>query len=178
MKVLDESGGAFRGSGKILKLVRAILALAIVLAPLAAVGQSLTDGERASLQAQKAALFQKTLSNPDNLDAAFAYADVAVRLGDYEAAVGTLERMLLFNPNLAQLQLDLGALYFRMGSYDLARAYLDKAAATNPSPEDRRAHRRISGARSMPLNRGIIFPDTCSAAANTNRMRISRRARR
>jgi hypothetical protein len=35
------------------------------------------------------------------------------------------------------VQLELGALYFKMGSYELARDYFDKAAAANPPPEVR-----------------------------------------
>jgi hypothetical protein len=45
--------------------------------------------------------------------------------------------MLLFNPDLPRVQLELGALYFRMGSYDIARDYFNKAAAGNPPPEVR-----------------------------------------
>jgi tetratricopeptide (TPR) repeat protein len=93
--------------------------------------------ERAQLEAKKAALFQQTLRDPANLDVAFAYADVAAKLGDYEAAVSALERMLLFNPNLPRVQLEIGALYFRMGSYDISRSYFEKAAAANPPPEVR-----------------------------------------
>ena len=97
--------------------------------------QELSATERAQLQAQKEALFQKSLRDPANLDTAFAYADVAAKLGDNEAAVSALERMLLFNPNLPRVQLELGALYFRMGSYDSARTYFERAAAANP-PDD------------------------------------------
>jgi tetratricopeptide (TPR) repeat protein len=74
------------------------------------------------------------LRRPDNLDVGFAYAEVAAQLGDYEAAVSALGRMLLFNPNLPRVQLKLGALYFWMGSFDLARAYFDKTAAANLPP--------------------------------------------
>ncbi len=97
--------------------------------------QELSATERAQLQAQKEALFQKSLRDPANLDTAFAYADVSAKLGDNEAAVSALERMLLFNPNLPRVQLELGALYFRMGSYDSARTYFERAAAANP-PDD------------------------------------------
>jgi hypothetical protein len=75
------------------------------------------------------------LANPANLDATFAYADVAAQLGDNEAAISALERMLLFNPDLPRVDLELGALYFRMGSFDVAKTYFDKAAAGNPPPE-------------------------------------------
>jgi hypothetical protein len=104
-----------------------------VLAP-AAVAQPLVGNEQGPLEARKEALFQEMLRNPANLDVTFAYADVAARLGDYEAAVSTLERMLLFNPNLPRVDLELGALYFRMGSFSVARDYFDKAAAATPPP--------------------------------------------
>jgi len=97
--------------------------------------QQLSPAERAQLQAQKDALFQRSLRDPGNLDVAFAYADAAAKLGDNEAAVSALERMLLFNPNLPRVQLELGALYFRMGSYDIARTYFERAGAANP-PDD------------------------------------------
>lgn len=115
------------------------LALLALLAGLlvngAAWAQEPLPGDRAALQARKEALFQQMLSQPANLDIAFAYANVSAKLGDNEAAVSALERMLLFNPNLPRVQLELGALYFRMGSYDIARTYFDKALAANPPPE-------------------------------------------
>src|SRR5437667_343762 len=103
----------------------------------AAVAQDLSADERARLEAKKAALFQEMLRNPANLDATFAYAEAAAKLGDNEAAVSAFERMLLFNPNLPRVDLELGTLYFRMGSFEIARSYFAKAAAANPSPEVR-----------------------------------------
>src|SRR5258708_10492841 len=93
----------------------------------------------AALTAQKNALFQQMLREPANLSVTFAYADISTRLGDNEAAVSALERLLLFNPNLPRLDLELGVLYYRMGSFEAARSYLQKAAALNPPP-DVRAH--------------------------------------
>jgi hypothetical protein len=117
---------------RILRVIYSIITIAILGAPAGAAGQ-----ETGSLEAQKEALFQQMLRNPADLDVTFAYADLAARLGDYEGAVSALERMLLFNPDLPRVQLELGALYFRMGSYDIARDYFDKAAAGNPPPEVR-----------------------------------------
>ncbi len=96
---------------------------------------TLTPAEQAQLQEQKQALFQQMLNNPANLDVAFSYADVSARLGDNEAAVAALERMLLFNPNLPRVDLELGVLYFRMGSFEVARTYFQKALAANPPDE-------------------------------------------
>jgi Tetratricopeptide repeat len=93
--------------------------------------------ETVSLQAKKEALFQQMLREPANLDVILAYAEVSAELGDNEAAVSAFERLLLFNPNLPRANLELGALYFRMGSFEMARTYFEKAIAGNPSPEVR-----------------------------------------
>jgi hypothetical protein len=113
-------------------ILRWVIAAAILFLPAGAAAQATAAGETASLEVQKEALFQQMLRDPSNLDVAFEYADVSRRLGDYEAAVSTLDRMLLFNPDLPRVQADLGELYFRMGSFELARTYLQKAAAANP----------------------------------------------
>ena len=116
-----------------------LASLAVVLGLLCgtAAAQTVASGQRTQLETQKEALFQRMLRDPSNLDIAFAYADVAAKLGDNEAAVSALERMLLFNPNLPRVQLEIGALYYRMGSYEIARAYFERAAAANPPAEVR-----------------------------------------
>jgi hypothetical protein len=114
-----------------------LLILVGVLVPQMAAGQVLSADQRSRLEAQQDTLFRQMLRNPADLDATFAYADVSARLGDYEAAVSALDRMLLFNPDLPRVQLEIGALYFRMGSYDLARVYFLRAAGAHPPPEVR-----------------------------------------
>lgn len=69
------------------------------------------------------AAFKAMLSDPGNLDKTFAFASEAIKAGDLEGAVAALERMLFINPNLPRIQLELGALYFRLGSFEAARAY-------------------------------------------------------
>src|SRR5262249_41208183 len=92
-------GRANRLLRSLAKSATAVLAaLWLVTAPLAAAGPPSAD--QAALEAKKKTLFQQMLADPANLDIAFAYADVAAQLGDNEGAVATLERMLLFNPNL------------------------------------------------------------------------------
>ena len=122
-------------AGDLMRRLRDLLPAALVVAGLVGgpvYAQELSPADRAQLQAKKEQLFQQSLRDPGNLDITFAYADAAAKLGDNEAAVSALERMLLFNPNLPRVQLELGALYFRMGSYDSARTYFERAAAANP----------------------------------------------
>jgi hypothetical protein len=107
---------------------------ALLLSAFATAAQA-ADTDHTALEAQRDRLFQQMLQNPGNLDVTFAYADASAKLGDNEAAISALERMLLFNPNLPRVDLELGALYFRLGSFDVARTYFDKAAAANPPPD-------------------------------------------
>jgi hypothetical protein len=75
-------------------------------------------------------LFQQMLRNPKNLDVTFAYVKVAADNGDYEAAIGALERVLFYQPGLARVKYELGSLYFRLGSYEMARRYFREALAS------------------------------------------------
>jgi Tetratricopeptide repeat len=137
VSALHKTKGAALHLAAISALLWGIFGFASPVVPPAAAAQPAAADDTGVLEARKEALFQEMLRNPANLDVTFAYADVAARLGDYEAAVSALERMLLFNPNLPRVDLELGALYFRMGSYSVARDYFDKAAAASPPPEVR-----------------------------------------
>jgi hypothetical protein len=87
-------------------------------------------------------LFQQMYKSPSNLDVSFKFAEQAVARGDYEAAIGALERMLFFNPNLPRVKLELGVLYFKLGSFELARGYLQDAIKGADVPDDIRAQVR------------------------------------
>jgi hypothetical protein len=138
VNAVKRNTGATLASGRLWRVVCGFFALALVVTPLERAGAGEMSGQdKAALEARKEALFQQMFRDPANLDVTFAYADVSARLGDYEAAVSALERMLLFNPDLPRVQLELGALYYRMGSYELARDYFEKAAAANAPPEVR-----------------------------------------
>lgn len=83
--------------------------------------------------------FKESLARPADLDAAFKFAEAANAVGEYEAAIGALERMLFFNPNLARVRLELGVLYFRLGSYGQAQSYFKTALEQPGAPEDVKA---------------------------------------
>ena len=81
-------------------------------------------------------LFKRLLIKPDDLDAGFRYAEIETQLGDYEAAIGALERMLYYNPNLPRVKLQLGVLYFHLRSYEMARNYFDAVLNAPDTPSD------------------------------------------
>jgi tetratricopeptide (TPR) repeat protein len=83
-------------------------------------------------------LFKRLLVKPDDLDAGFRYAELETDLGDYEAAIGALERMLYYNPNLLRVKLQLGVLYFHLHSYEMARSYFNAVLASKDLPDDAR----------------------------------------
>jgi hypothetical protein len=84
------------------------------------------------IEARREALLKQMLARPNDLDLAFEYATLSAQAGDYEGAISTLERMLIYAPSTPRLQLELGILYYRLGAYDVARSYFEQALA-NPS---------------------------------------------
>ncbi|MBI5311721.1 MAG: hypothetical protein HZB28_01015 [Methylocystis sp.] len=67
--------------------------------------------------------------NPTDYDATYRYVLLSTELRDYEAGIGALERMLMFNPNLSRARKELGFLYARLGAYELSAQHLRNALA-------------------------------------------------
>jgi hypothetical protein len=108
-------------------------------------------------------LFQKMLQNPKDLAVTFAYVQVAKANGDYEAAIGALERVLFFQPGLARVKYELGALYFRLGSYEMARRYFHEALACadlDPETKSRIEASLPDAEKQMQQNRFSGFANT------------------
>lgn len=109
-----------------------IICGALAVGPTPATAQEVTPEQRAELEV----LFEQILQDPTNLDVSYEYAKLAAEYGDYEAAITAYERLLLFNPNLSRVKAELGVLYYRLGSLDTARAYLEQARNEgDPPPE-------------------------------------------
>lgn len=90
-------------------------------------------------QSQYDDAFQEMLRKPADLDVLFKFATIASQTGDLEGAVSALERMLLINPDLPRVRLELGVLYYRLGSYEVARTYLEGALRSPALPPEVRA---------------------------------------
>src|SRR3990172_7826608 len=113
-----------------------IVVAAASLHPAAVQGQGVAPPVRGTeLEAAYDKAFQAMLADPANLDKAFAFAELAARVGDFEGAIGALERMLFITPDLPRVRLELGVLYFRLGSYETARAYIQSALTAAQVPE-------------------------------------------
>lgn len=123
------------GLGRYLSLLIAIIALltGVLAKSLSAQGTAVPG---TALQKAYDAAFVQMLEQPANLDALFRFATLAAQVGDIEGAIGALERMLLINPDLPRVRLELGVLYYRLGSFDVARAYIEEVSSTPNVPAD------------------------------------------
>lgn len=117
----------FSTAAYVQKAVTAACAFVFVAAASFIVQTGMARAQDASQQEQ---LFQRMMLQPANHDLTFEYVRVATARGDYEAAVGALERLLFYNPRLVQIKYELGSLYFRLGSYEMARRYFKEALAS------------------------------------------------
>ncbi len=102
-------------------------------------GQPAQSVPSSDLEQQYDTAFDQMMRQPDNLDVLFRFASLASQRGDLEGAISALERMLLINPNLPRVRLELGVLYFRLGSYEVSRTYLSAVLATPSLPPDVRS---------------------------------------
>jgi hypothetical protein len=94
-------------------------ALAVLSAPVAAQTPSDFAGNLGPL-------YQGILARPSDLSATLQYA-ASASADDIESAIGTYEQLLFYNPKLSRLRFELGVLYFRLGSYEMAGSYLRSA---------------------------------------------------
>jgi hypothetical protein len=71
--------------------------------------------------------FDAMMADPTSAEKSFQFARVAVSDNDIRSAIAALERILKINPGLANIRLQLGQLYLRVGATDLAATYLRQA---------------------------------------------------
>jgi tetratricopeptide (TPR) repeat protein len=115
------------------------LGLSALAAPQAHAQATPAAAAKGDLERQYDEAFQETLRKPADLDVLFKFASLASQTGDLEGAISTLERMLLINPDLPRVRLELGVLYYRLASYEVARTYLETAIQSPNIPPDVRS---------------------------------------
>lgn len=118
----------------------AIAALVATAAPPAFAASATSDATQwltpQDTEARRASLLKEMLARPNDLDLAFEYAKLSSEAGDYEGAISTLERMLIYAPNTPRLQLELGVLYYKIGANEVARNYFQQALANPKVPPE------------------------------------------
>jgi len=92
--------------------------------------------EEPTLKAQYDAAFLEMYEDVGNLDKTFRFAELAIAVGDLEGAVAALERMLIIEPDLPQVRMQLGTLYFQLASYAMALTYLNAVVSHDEVPDD------------------------------------------
>ena len=115
------------------------LLLGVVLAcavPAMAAAQGASDATPLDVKQAYDDSFQAMLADPGNLDKTFLYAELAIKTGDIEGAISARERMLFVDPDLPRVRLELGVLYFRIGSYAAAKNYFASVLETMPAAPD------------------------------------------
>ncbi len=101
------------------------------------------------------AAFQDSLKNPSDPATVLRYAEAAVKVNDLEGAISALERLLLINGDQPRVKLELGTLYYRLGSYEAARAYFESArASARATPEVKQLSGEYLGPPSTPSTGG------------------------
>ncbi len=82
------------------------------------------------------AAFEETLRKPGDPATLLRYAELSIKVGNLEGAISALERLLLIEADQPRVKLELGVLYYRLGSYEAARGYLESArSSAQTTPE-------------------------------------------
>src|SRR5258708_308634 len=94
------------------------------------IGAPSLKGPSSELRAAYDQAFQLSMQNPSDPPTLAKFAELAIQVGDIEGAISALERLLLIDGEQADVKLELGVLYYRLGSLEAARMYLESARAS------------------------------------------------
>tara|TARA_B100001939_G_scaffold114753_1_gene99230 strand:+ start:11463 stop:12827 length:1365 start_codon:yes stop_codon:yes gene_type:complete len=122
LKIFD-----FNITGLVLILVISLPAFSQNVAPVISDPKLLEQTEQ-----KKEEVFKQLFNDPTNLKLLFEYANLSILLGDLEGAIGVFEQMLIYDPKLPRIRLELGVLYFRLGAYALSENYLKSVGEYDP----------------------------------------------
>lgn len=78
----------------------------------------------------------RLLAAPSDAEVSFDFAQAAIAASEPRAAIAALERILVFDPTLANIRLELGTLYPREGATQLAERRLQEALASPDAPPE------------------------------------------
>ena len=80
--------------------------------------------------------FAESLEKPADPVVLVNFAEAAVEFGDIEGAISALERLLLIDGSQPEVKLELGVLYYRLGSTEVARTYLQDVSSSKEATDE------------------------------------------
>lgn len=83
--------------------------------------------------------FRQVLKDPSDQDAGQRYARLLISAGNYEGGIAALERQLLSPDPHPSIRLELGVLYYRLGSYQMSESLLQQALSDTRLSDEQRA---------------------------------------
>ncbi len=104
---------------------------------------SVDKSRRQSLVQGKDVTFQEVLANPGDLNLALRYAQTQIRKGDLLGASGTLERILIANPRLANVRALYSVVLFRLGNLIEAEREMNIVMKSNVADALKQQLRRL-----------------------------------
>ena len=119
-----------------------VLAFSLASASIAAAQQKAAPPAAPISAADRAAYdraFQDSLRQPIDPPTLVRYAEAALKIGDLEGAIAALERLLLVDAENPEVQLELGVLYFRLGSMEAAKSYLQTVSGSRRASAEQKA---------------------------------------
>lgn len=116
------------------RFLRFILIMLVVTGAFFASDASARD--KAQVEAEFLQAFERMYRQPGSVALTLDYAKLAIEKGDFEAALSPLERLLMLNPSLPEVRLELGVMYFKLNSKLVAKEHLRLVAEDLSASEE------------------------------------------
>lgn len=113
-------------------VVQLFIMVGFLTLPQASFSQNLADDTSLNESAELSQLFEEISRNPENLNTNYRYAKLAEKMGKYYESIAAYERMLMQNPQLDRVKLDLALLYFKTGSMEEAKKLFEEVKSKKP----------------------------------------------
>jgi tetratricopeptide (TPR) repeat protein len=102
-------------------------------------------------------VLQIVRATPSDAEASFELARIAAAQGDFATAIAALERVLIINPTLDNIRLELGVLYLRVGATAAAEELIRAALRSPNAPPEVRAQAEELLAAAEESNRRLRY---------------------
>lgn len=90
------------------------------------------DEIQINMEVELEQLFDDVSNNPRNLTVNYRYAKLAEKMGKHYESIAAYERMLIANPSLDRVKLDLALIYMKLGNFSESKRLFLEVKAKNP----------------------------------------------